>query len=149
MNRNRQLPRGIRNNNPLNIRLSKTGWAGQVKTSEQTDKAFVQFQSMYWGLRAACIVLFRTYRNKYGLRTVKGIVYRWAPPTENLSYLYAQKVAQKAGIGIDEDIYSAGGDMLRNRLRAIIIAMMECENGIVYSGQYDQDIAMAILNVTM
>ena len=144
MNKKTTLPRGIRNNNPLNIRLSATGWAGQVSKKEQTDKDFVQFQSMYWGLRAACILLFKTYKNKYGLRTIHGLIYRWAPPTENYSYLYAQKVVQRTGIGLDENIYCCDERLLMKRLQQIVIAMIECENGIVYNGEYDQDIMMAI-----
>ena len=43
--------RGIRNNNPLNIRRSTDRWEGA--RIEQTDKAFVQFTSMAYGYRAA------------------------------------------------------------------------------------------------
>mgnify|MGYP003533551919 FL=1 len=46
--------RGIRNNNPLNIRLSADKWQGMRE--EQTDKAFVQFKSMAYGYRAAWII---------------------------------------------------------------------------------------------
>ena len=36
--------RGLRNNNPLNIRHSADRWRGVRK--EQTDPSFVQFESM-------------------------------------------------------------------------------------------------------
>ena len=36
------LPRGIRNNNPLNIRRSKDQWKGLAEA--QTDRAFVLFK---------------------------------------------------------------------------------------------------------
>ena len=48
-------PRGIRNNNPLNIRRSP-GQTWQGECPVQTDKAFVQFRSMKWGIRAAFII---------------------------------------------------------------------------------------------
>ncbi len=48
---NNNIPRGIRNNNPLNIEHSQSKWQGMAV--EQTDKRFVQFKSMTWGIRAA------------------------------------------------------------------------------------------------
>jgi hypothetical protein len=46
-----KTPRGIRNNNPLNIRHSADQWQGACE--EQKDKSFVQFKSMAYGYRAA------------------------------------------------------------------------------------------------
>lgn len=77
------LPRGIRNNNPLNIRLGDN-WQGLCK--EQTDKAFCQFVSMEYGLRAAFIILFNYLRKK--VDTPDKIIKRWAPPTENKTESY-------------------------------------------------------------
>ena len=48
------LPRGIRNNNPLNIRKGNN-WKGE--RPNQTDKEFEEFESMQMGLRAAFILL--------------------------------------------------------------------------------------------
>ncbi len=53
------LPRGIRNNNPLNIRRSKDKWQGL--RALQTDTAFCQFETMAYGWRAAFVLLTRTY----------------------------------------------------------------------------------------
>ena len=49
------MKRGIRNNNPLNIRRSATRWQGARE--EQKDKSFVQFKSMAYGYRAAWKIL--------------------------------------------------------------------------------------------
>lgn len=49
------MTRGIRNNNPLNIRHSKDQWQGVVAT--QTDQSFVQFESMAYGYRAVWKIL--------------------------------------------------------------------------------------------
>ena len=57
------MTRGLRNNNPLNIRrIVGTIWQGQL--AEQRDKKFVQFKSIEWGIRAACCIL-KTYQRKY------------------------------------------------------------------------------------
>ena len=41
-----KIPRGIRNNNPLNIRVGNN-WKGEV--SQPTDHTFEQFTEMKWG----------------------------------------------------------------------------------------------------
>ena len=53
------LPRGIRNNNPLNIRRSKDQWKGL--RAQQTDSQFCQFETLEYGWRAAFYLLTRTY----------------------------------------------------------------------------------------
>ena len=88
------MTRGIRNNNPLNIRRTATKWKGQ--RPEQTDPHFVQFTAMEWGFRAA-FCLLGTYADKYGLRSVEQIVSRWAPPSENISESYIAHVCRMTG----------------------------------------------------
>ena len=46
----KSLPRGLRNNNPGNIRITKDKWQGLRE--KQTDKEFFQFVEMKWGYRA-------------------------------------------------------------------------------------------------
>lgn len=70
--------RGIRNNNPANIRLG-CNWKGLAE--KQTDKEFCQFTTMTWGVRALLVTL-RTYVVKYHLHTVREIITRWAPPSD-------------------------------------------------------------------
>ncbi len=91
--------RGIRNHNPLNIRRSKDQWKGM--TEAQNDRAFVQFKSMEWGWRAAFQLLTRTYYHKYRLYTIRTIVRRWAPPTENNTEAYIANVSRLTGIDPD------------------------------------------------
>lgn len=83
-------PRGIRNNNPGNIRLGDP-WQGLV--SHQTDSAFCQFTTPTYGIRALCRVLI-SYQDKYGLRSIKDIINRWAPPNENNTGAYVEAVAK-------------------------------------------------------
>jgi len=53
-----KLPRGIRNNNPLNIRKSADKWQGL--STLQEDKEFFQFETIEWGWRAAFVILCKT-----------------------------------------------------------------------------------------
>jgi hypothetical protein len=96
------LPRGIRNNNPLNIRRSKDQWKGLAE--QQKDRSFWQFKSLEWGWRAAFYLLTRTYYHKYRLYTIRGIISRWAPSCENDTSAYVQNVARLTGIDPDKPL---------------------------------------------
>ncbi len=91
------IPRGIRNNNPLNIRHSKDHWQGM--SAEQDDDAFVTFDTPVMGIRAAMKIL-----TNYGLQTVWDIISRWAPASENNTKAYAENVAGSVGVGMHEKI---------------------------------------------
>ena len=96
------MTRGQRNNNPLNIRRAKgTKWKGQK--IEQTDKDFVQFVSLEWGIRAAFCIL-RTYATKYHAVCIEDIITRWAPPTENDTRKYIRDVCRLTGFGGKEGL---------------------------------------------
>ena len=77
------MSRGIRNNNPLNIRHGKSRWEGRTKV--QTDAEFVTFVSMAYGYRAAW-KLMETYRLRLMQAgksyTLENIIHRWAPPED-------------------------------------------------------------------
>ena len=97
------LPRGIRNNNPLNIRrTAKDQWKGL--RAQQTDASFCQFERLEYGWRAAFYLLTRTYYHKYRLYTIRMIISKWAPPNENLTSTYVENVSRLTGIGPDEPI---------------------------------------------
>ena len=96
------IPRGIRNNNPLNIRKSKDKWKGLSLT--QNDPSFCQFESLEYGWRAAFYLLTRTYYYKYRLYTIRTIISKWAPPCENNSKAYVENVSRLTGIDPDEPI---------------------------------------------
>lgn len=92
-----QTARGIRNNNPGNIRIGSP-WAGLAE--QQLDPEFCTFQRMAWGIRAL-IVLLQIYRERYGLVTVRGIINRWAPSSENDTEAYIQAVCKAANLTPD------------------------------------------------
>lgn len=77
--------RGFRNNNPLNIRRGTSHWVGQC--AEQNDSAFVQFESMAHGYRAAWKILASYYRRFKTVDkqdfNVENIISRWAPPGDD------------------------------------------------------------------
>ncbi|WP_252730788.1 virion protein [Colwellia sp. E2M01] len=115
--KNNSTPRGIRNNNPLNIRTSNDDWFGSVGN----DGSFVQFETAEHGIRAASRIL-KSYRDKYGLTTITEIITRWAPPTENDTDSYINSVAQKVGVSAEESLSEI--DYIK-----LIEAMIYHENG--------------------
>ena len=120
------LPRGIRNNNPLNIRRSKDQWQGLKK--EQTDSSFCQFEDLVYGWRAAFKLLTRTYYHTYRLYTIRAIVTKWAPPNENNSKAYVENVSRLTGIHPDEPLGIPSEKP--SRWIALGAAMAIQENGI-------------------
>lgn len=94
-------PRGIRNNNPLNIRRTNDVWIGQ--SAAQTDAEFVRFSTMAWGIRAACVII-NTFVIKYGCRTVEDILKKWAPASENQTTLYINCVCRLSGLEAGDEV---------------------------------------------
>lgn len=85
--------RGVRNCNPLNIRIGNN-WVGERQ--DNTDGVFEQFTDMRFGIRAAYIIL-RNYLTKYRIRTIQGIIQRWAPEKENDLKAYVGFVTRYIG----------------------------------------------------
>ena len=115
------LPRGLRNNNPGNIRRSVTGYMGEKASS---DPAFKQFRTMEWGYRAM-FVLLHTYRKRHGLDTPKKMISRWAPPSENHTDGYIGFVGREAGLDPDETVDT----LCPGQMIPLVKAMSRVENG--------------------
>ena len=117
---NKKTPRGIRNNNPLNIRIGNT-WLGERKNP--TDTAFEEFVSIEYGYRAAFCVL-RRYIRRYRKNTITAIVSTWAPSTENNTQRYIDFVARKLQISPSDIIDYGDKDMMVRLVAAM--QLMEC-----------------------
>lgn len=117
-------PRGIRNNNPGNIRWGDD-WQGLVAKSRRTDKAFCQFTAPEFGIRAMIIIL-RNYQRRRGLNTITGIINRWAPSSENNTQAYINSVAQATGVAPDQPVDTTDSRFMVKLLQAII----RHENGV-------------------
>lgn len=110
-------PRGLRNNNPGNIRRGEH-WLGMK--SKQTDPLFCQFNNIIYGYRAMAKLLLN-YQLKYGLNTIESIINRWAPPTENNSRAYINAVAQYMAVKPKDIVCLTNQDTLINLMAAIAI----------------------------
>lgn len=108
--------RGIRNNNPLNIRATGDQWQGQTSV----DDGFVVFQSPEWGVRAAARIL-RSYAAR-GVVSLRQIIETWAPPIENDVDSYVSHVSAVTGIGESQPVEPA-------QYTRLLAAMIHHENG--------------------
>lgn len=113
-------PRGIRNNNPLNIRWSvANNWDGMTG---QDDKGFCIFKSPEYGIRAAAKTL-DSYK-KRGVVTLGQIIGTWAPEIENNTSAYLNFVSNKTGFSSGDVIVKEYGDYV-----PLLAAMIQMENG--------------------
>lgn len=112
-----KLPRGIRNNNPGNIRKSHAVWQGLRKI--QDDPEFCQFETPTDGIR--CIMkIIMSYGRNHGLNTVRQIINRWAPPNENDTGAYINAVCDSLGVAADDVIDTEKSGVLVALARAIV-----------------------------
>jgi hypothetical protein len=113
-------PRGLKNNNPLNIRHNADVFQGETKGN---DTSFKTFSTMSHGYRAGFVTL-HTYLSR-GWNTIEKIVSRWAPPNENDTQEYIANVEKWSGVPRDKQLGAAdGADFI-----LIVAAMSYMENG--------------------
>nr|DAG54138.1 MAG TPA: virion protein [Caudoviricetes sp.]DAP75976.1 MAG TPA: virion protein [Caudoviricetes sp.] len=123
MRPNKKLPRGLRLCNPCNIRISTDKFLGEVQPS--SDKALKEFERNAYGYRAAFRVLL-TYITRYHVNTMRGMIARFAPATENHTEAYVNTVAQRAAIDPDKELRTVDKeDLIR-----MVAAMSYVENGV-------------------
>lgn len=110
------VARGIRNNNPMNIRKGEN-WKGLAEV--QDDPAFCVFKEPKWGIRAFC-VLMRNYKKLYGIDSVRGIIDRFAPASENDTTSYIEHVSLRLGVHHDKSLDLTDCDTMLELCKAVI-----------------------------
>jgi len=116
-----KLPRGLRNNNPGNIRKTSTFWQGETVGQ---DKSFKTFVSMAYGYRAI-FVLLRSYITK-GYDTIEKIINRYAPTSENVTSRYVKHVSERTGIKPNKKLSFNDSEAMKK----IVAAISKSENGV-------------------
>lgn len=114
------LPRGIRNNNPGNIKAGDS-WQG---ATGQDDTGYAQFDTPENGLRAMAVNL-KNQQKMHGISTVEDLVTKYAPPSENNTTAYINSVAQQLGVGVQDKINLQDPATLNK----VMHAMIAHENG--------------------
>lgn len=117
--------RGMRNNNPLNIRRNPANrWKGARR--EITDKQFEEFTTPFYGFRAAFILIYNYM--KQGNNTIRKIITKWAPPSENDTQNYIRNVEYLCCIERDYELDFSD----HARVMSLVWAMAVIETGHKY-----------------
>nr|DAU86743.1 MAG TPA: virion protein [Caudoviricetes sp.] len=133
---------GYKGCNPLNVRASSDKWRGSIG---QSDNGYVIFSTPMDGIRAAATVI-KNYGTKYGINTVRDIVSRYAPASENPTDDYIANVCKGTGYQPDEKLDTKNPEVLKK----LVTAMMRQEIGDVpYSEEtINEGVQRALGNVT-
>jgi len=123
-------PRGIRNNNPGNVIVTKPVdlWKEQVPYEFNNDigKKFHQFKTFEHGLRAMVMTLYNGYFSK-GLNTTAKIINKYAPKHENNVNAYVDAIYKFSGISKTQVM-----KFDKNTIFKLVRAMIQQENGSKY-----------------
>jgi hypothetical protein len=122
-------PRGIRNHNPGNIIDLGTAWDGLATGSDRTESQrnegrFCVFTAPWYGIRAMAKVLIR-YHGHHNLKTVAGMVKRYAPGHENPTDSYTDAVAAALRVQANSNF-----ELNYHNLETMIRTMIKFENGM-------------------
>jgi hypothetical protein len=113
-------PKGLRNNNPGNLRyVASIQWNGQIGDD---GTGFAVFDTAENGVRALGHQL-QTYSRR-GLNTVNEIISTYAPSNENFTGAYISAVAGELGINPDQ------GFDVSALLPGLVAAIIHHENGV-------------------
>ncbi|MBA4849486.1 structural protein [Emticicia sp. BO119] len=124
------LPRGVRNNNPGNIRYNPANaWKGKIPLTQKSDLAFEEFIEYRYGVRAL-LILLKNFIFSYG--TIEKIISRYAPANENETERYVRAVAAETGIPRDQALTSTQETL---RKLSIAITRQEVGNGYEISNE--------------
>lgn len=115
-----KAPRGIRNNNPGNLRSSE--FKGTVGVDAD---GYGKFESPESGLRAMAKNLL-VQQEKHGLNTVESIITKYAPPSENNTAAYISTVAAAIGVGPADKLNLRDPETMQK----LMGAMIQQENGV-------------------
>ena len=135
--------RGIRNNNPGNIRRSDDKWQGLA--ANQPDSEFFTFQNPIYGIRAIARLLIN-YQDNNSLSTIREFINRWAPSVENNTDAYVSSVAKRSGFDPDQTI-----DVHQHEyLKPLVLAIILHENGVqpYANDQIDKALVLAGVETT-
>jgi hypothetical protein len=133
---NNHKVRGLRNNNPFNLKRSVARWQG--KLNQTMDLTFEQFADLRMGIRAGLKNVI-THINR-GENTIRKLITTYAPPSENDTLAYINAVCSTLGIAADTKLTHIDARFLMSISRAIF----KVELGNAQKDVSDDDILVAI-----
>lgn len=111
------IPRGMKINNPGNLRITKTPWVGKLTPSN--DPEFETFWDVEHGIRAAAKI-FCIYHLSHKLSTIAQFISRWAPPEDsNPTSAYIEFVARACAVDQNNQFNILDAGNLARMLKAV------------------------------
>lgn len=110
------IPRGIRNNNPGNLRKTKEIWKGEI---DEEDTAFKTFKTPIDGLAGLKLSIDKKFRR--GLNTIRQIITSYAPSTENDTVAYIKFISLHTGHSSNESLNLNNKETIKSIMRAIVL----------------------------
>lgn len=117
-------PRGVRNNNAGNLRITPIKWKNKIPKDKNTDGSFEQFYTYTDGVRALMIDV-KSKIVKY--KTIGAILAIYAPVSENNTAAYITQVERKTGINRNTILTPN-----ESTIKALTRSIIEVENGKAY-----------------
>lgn len=127
--------RGVRNNNPGNIRISSNNWDGKIPKDQNTDGSFEQFVTWVHGLRAMTKLIINYIKG--GHDTITKIINRYAPPVENQTTNYINFVVKETGILANQTIDPNDKTVIRKIIKAMVRMELGC-SGLVTDSEFNK-----------
>lgn len=127
--------RGLRNNNPGNIRISSNNWDGKIPKDQNTDGSFEQFVTWVHGLRAMTKLIINYIKG--GHDTITKIINRYAPPVENQTTNYINFVVKETGILANQTIDPNDKTVIRKIIKAMVRMELGC-SGLVTDSEFNK-----------
>jgi hypothetical protein len=109
--------------------------------AQLSEHRFAVFVSPKWGFRALATVLLN-YSHLHGLNTVRGIISRWAPSSENNTAAYVEDVARDLGVGADATLEMHNPIVLEKLAKAI--STHECGGWHFAEADLEAGVALAL-----
>lgn len=143
--------RGFLNNNPGNMDRGEPPWNGEIRDvaqcqndvqrAELTHGRFCVFIDAQHGIRALVHNLW-AYRDRLGAKSIRDYINRWAPPNENNTAGYIQRVCDSVGVGPDDPVDISQRPVIRALVEGII--SVECAgNPYEGTGTIDEGLTLA------
>jgi len=137
---NNHANRGLRNNNPGNLKRSNNAWQGKIPYPQSKDKTFEQFTAIKWGLRAMIKDIIHDI-NK-GKNTVRLLISEYAPSTENNTEAYIKSVCKTLGIQPNDKLTSINAPFLLALVRAILTVELGKDNKLITDSDINDSLAV-------
>lgn len=135
---NSHAVRGLRNNNPGNLKRTKDAWQGKIPFPQSKDATFEQFKEIKFGIRAMLKDLIHDI-NK-GKNTVNALINEYAPSSENDTKAYILNVCKTLGVQPNQKL-----TMINSKFLVILArAIMKVELGASHTLVTDADINEAL-----